>query len=286
MKDRIDDLIFERAPWLDGRTATTRTARRILNQMLGYDRTVSLAEALRDDSAAVIMRRMGEMLAKQVHVTGLGHLPATGPALVVANHPTGIADGIILYHMIAKRRPDVYAMANKDILRLLPQMEDMICPVEWRLEKRTHASARETMHYVRKAKDDGRIGLIFPSGRLAKRRGLNLKERPWMSSAAMLARKFDLPVVPVNIQARNSLLFYLFDLIHPTLRDITLFHETLNKDQQPFRITVGAPIPGGDLPRNADEGIAHLKQQTLDLGRRNAPTQLRFPLADNLVTWS
>ncbi len=286
MKDRIDDLIFERAPWLDGRTATARTARRILNQMLGYNRTVSLAEALRDDSAAAIMRRMGDMLAKQVQVTGLGHLPATGPALVVANHPTGIADGIILYHLISKRRPDVYAMANKDILRLLPQMEDMICPVEWRLEKRTHASARETMHYVRKAKDDGRVGLIFPSGRLAKRRGFNLKERPWMSSAAMLARKFELPVVPVNIQARNSLLFYLFDLIHPTLRDITLFHETLNKDQQPFRITVGAPIPGEDLPRNADEGIALLKKRTLDLGRQHKPTQFRFPLADNLVTWS
>ena len=142
------------------------------------------------------------------------------------------------------------------------------------------------MHYVRKAKDDGRIGLIFPSGRLAKRRGLNLVERPWMSSAAMLARKFDLPVVPVNIQARNSLLFYLFDLIHPTLRDITLFHETLNKDSQPFRVTVGAPIAGGDLPRNADDGIAVLKDATLALGRDAGPTQSRFPLAENMVTWS
>lgn len=286
MKDRIDDLIFERAPWLDGRTATARTARRVLNKMLGYDRTVDLAEALRDDSAAAIMRRMGEMLAQQVYVTGLGHLPATGPALVVANHPTGIADGIILYHLIARRRPDVYAMANKDILRLLPQMEDMICPVEWRLDKRTHASARETMHYVRQAKDDGRLGLIFPSGRLAKRRGLNLTERPWMSSAAMLARKFDLPVVPVNIQARNSLLFYLFDLIHPTLRDITLFHETLNKDNQPFRITVGAPIQGGDLPRNADQGIAILKEMTLDLGKQGPPAPARFPLAESLLRWT
>ncbi len=286
MKDRIDDLIFERAPWLDGRTATARTARRMLNRMLGYNRTVCLAEALRDDSAAAIMRRMGEMLSKQVDVTGLGHLPATGPALVVANHPTGIADGIILYHLVSRKRPDVYAMANKDILRLLPQMEDMICPVEWRMEKRTHASARETMHYVRKAKDDGRLGLIFPSGRLAKRRGLNLIERPWMSSAAMLARKFELPVVPVNIQARNSLLFYLFDLIHPTLRDITLFHETLNKDGQPFNVTVGTPIAGGDLPRNADEGIAILKEATLALGRDRAPSHARFPLAESLLTWS
>ena len=59
----------------------------------------------------------------------------------------------------------------------------------------------------------------------------------------MLARKFDLPVVPIHIRARNSALFYLFDAIHPTLRDITLFHETLNKTRQPFRIRVGAPIP-------------------------------------------
>ena len=286
MRDRIDDLIFERAPWLDGRTATARTARRLLNRMLGYNRTVCLAEALRDENAAAIMRRMGDMLSKQVYATGLGHLPATGPALIVANHPTGIADGIILYHLISRKRPDVYAMANKDILRLLPQMQDMICPVEWRQEKRTHASARETMHYVRKAKEDGRIGLIFPSGRLAKRRGLNLVERPWMSSAAMLARKFDLPVVPVNIQARNSLLFYLFDLIHPTLRDITLFHETLNKDSQPFRVRVGAPISGGALPRNADEGIALLKEATLSLGRDGVHRPSRFPLAENLLTWS
>ena len=49
----------------------------------------------------------------------------------------------------------------------------------------------------------------------------------------------DLPVIPVNIRARNSALFYLFDFIHPTLRDITLFHETLNKHRQPYRITVG-----------------------------------------------
>jgi putative hemolysin len=107
------------------------------------------------------------------------------------------------------------------------------------------------MTYARHALTDaGRLGVIFPSGRLAKRVGLRLHERPWMSSAAALARKFDLPVIPVHIRARNSALYYLFDAIHPTLRDITLFHETLNKASQPYLVTIGAPIAAADLPRD------------------------------------
>jgi putative hemolysin len=114
--------------------------------------------------------------------------------------------------------------------------------------------------------------VIFPSGRLAKRRGLRLHEREWMASAAMIARKFDLPVIPVNVRARNSWLFYLFDLVHPTLRDITLFHETLNKDRQPFRITVGEPISPKALPAVSEGAIEVLKSETLALGGRYAPT--------------
>lgn len=279
MKDRIDALIVERAPWLEAPSAQARIARKILDQLLEYRTTVQLAETVRDDSSAAIMRRMGKLLAKRVSVEGLHNIPAAGPVLIVANHPTGIADGIILHHLIAQRRPDIYVFANKDILRLLPQMEDMICPVEWRLEKRSRASARETMQYVRQAKEDGRLGLIFPSGRLAKRRGLHLDERPWMSSAAMLARKFALPVVPIHMQARNSALFYLFDLIHPTLRDITLFHETLNKARQPYRVTVGAPIDGATLPSVAEEGIAVLKQATLSLAQK-PPSRTRALFGD------
>ena len=81
--------------------------------------------------------------------------------------------------------------------------------------------------------------MLFPSGRLAKRRWWWLHERPWMASGAMMARKFNLPVVPLHITARNSALFYLFDRIHPTLRDITLFHEVLNKTRQRYRLTLG-----------------------------------------------
>ena len=271
MRDRIDPLIAERAPWLFGGHVYSRPVRGLLYHVLGYGRTLELAEHFRELPTRSIMDELGRLLALDVVATGLDRIPRQGPAMIVANHPTGIADGIILHHLIAPLRPDLFFYANSDILRVLPQMEDMIAPVEWREDKRSHAKTRETMIYTRQAFEAGRLGVIFPSGRLAKRRGLRLFERPWMTSAAMIARKFDLPVIPVNIRARNSVLFYLFDLIHPTLRDITLFHETLNKDRQPYRVAVGAPISPSAVPASED-GIEVLRAATLALGGRHAPT--------------
>ena len=271
MRDRIDPLIAERAPWLFVASPWVAPARAALMNLLGYGRTLALGDYLRDRPVDEIMAIMGGLLARDVEAQGLSHIPRRGPALIVANHPTGIADGIILHHLLAPIRDDMFVYANSDILRVLPQFEAMIAPVEWRQDKRTHAKTRATMAYTHKAIDEGRLGVIFPSGRLAKRRGLRLHERPWMASAAMIARRFDLPVIPVNIRARNSALFYLFDLMHPTLRDITLFHETLNKGRQPFRVSIGAPIPPDALPAASDEAIEVLRRATLALGGRHAP---------------
>ena len=271
MQDRLDPLIAERAPWLFSGSIWAGPSRRVLTRLLSYGRTIALAEHFRHRPTAEIMGTMGRLLARDAEASGLGHIPRQGPALIVANHPTGIADGIVLHHLLRALRPDVFFYANSDILRVLPQMEDLIAPVEWRPDRRTHGKTRETMAFTRAAIEAGRLGVIFPSGRLAKRRGLRLYERPWMASAAMIARKFDLPVIPVNIRARNSALFYLFDLLHPTLRDITLFHETLNKARQPFRVTVGEPISAAALPAKSEDGIEMLRRATLALGGRHAP---------------
>ncbi len=272
MHERLDPLIAERAAWLFGDMPWAPPARAALMRILGYRRTLALAEYFRGRPTVEIMDTMTRLLAQDVAVRGLDNIPRRGPALIVANHPTGIADGIILHHAISSLRSDAFYYANSDILRVLPQMEDMIVPVEWRHDKRSHGKTRETMAQTRAAIEAGRIGVIFPSGRLAKRRGLKLYERPWMASAAMIARKYDLPVIPVNICARNSALFYLFDRIHPSLRDITLFHETLNKARQPFRLTVGEPISARALPAKSEDGIEALRRATLALGGRYAPT--------------
>lgn len=285
MQSRIDPLIAERAPWLTRQHPLTHAARAVLDRLLGQRRTLALAESLEPRSAAGVMDTAARLIARRVTTEGLQNVPSSGPALIVANHPTGIADGLVLWRVLARRRPDAFFFANSDVLRVLPQLDRVIAPVEWRRDKRTHAKTRETLAYAREALEgEGRLGVIFPSGRLAKRRGLRLHERPWMTSAATLARKLSVPVVPVHLRARNSSLFYAFDAIHPTLRDITLFHETLNKSQTHYRVTIGGPIAPSVLPADPVEATEMLRRATLSLGETSGgpgmplvPLDLLFP---------
>lgn len=265
MQQRLDPLIAERAPWLYSGKPHHTLARAVMMRLLRYPRSIELAAEFRDLPAEEIMRRVSALIVRDIRVTGLENIPATGPALIVANHPTGIADGIVLHAVVSAVRDDLFIYANHDMIRVLPQTEELIAPVEWRMEKRTHAKTRYTMDYTRRALGQGRIGLIFPSGRLAKRRWLTLHERPWMASAAMIARKFAVPVIPLNIRARNSALFYLLDALHPTLRDVTLFNEVLNKAGHTYRITIGAPIDPDRLPARSEDGIEALRRAVLSL---------------------
>lgn len=277
-EDILQRLIAERAPWFFNRAPDAVIARAFLRPLLSYDRTLATLSRLMPLDGDEIFAVMGGQLSQHVRTHDLRKLPASGPCLIVCNHPTGIADGIILHEALAQVRPDMYFFANRDVLRVFPQLDSKIAPVEWRPEKRSHQSMREVMEFVRQAVAADRVGVIFPSGRLAKRRGFRLHERPWMASAAMLARRFDLPVVPVHISARNSALFYLLDLIHPTLRDITLFHETLNKDRFNFDITIGDAIPADSLAANSGDAIAQLKTACESLApRMTGPAALLPP---------
>lgn len=265
MQSRIEPLIQERAPWLFSGKWHHTALREVLMRILRYPETLDIGAEYRDLPTDELMRRLALLTVRDMLVDGLDNIPAHGPALIVANHPTGIADGVILNHLISALRGDLFIYANHDILRVLPQMESLIAPVEWRVEKRSHAKTRQTMDYTKRALERGRIGLIFPSGRLAKRQGLRLHERPWMASAAMIARKFSVPVIPLRIRAHNSVLFYALDAIHPTVRDVTLFNEMLNKARQTYRITIGAPIDPASLPLKSEDGIEVLRNAVLAL---------------------
>ena len=278
MREVVDQLIEERAPWLRRRGPGVAAARMLLHTLLHYEKTVKIGEALEPLPGRVALQSLFEMIAHHVEVSGLENVPRSGPAMVVCNHPTGIADGIVLFGVLSAVRPDLFIFANADAVRVLPPLAEVIAPVEWRPEKRTHRQNRETMDYTRRAFEDGRLAVLFPSGRLAKRRWLSLHERPWMASGAMMVRKFNLPVVPLHITARNSALFYLFDRIHPTLRDITLFHEVLNKPRQRYRLNIGRVIEPESLPANSAEATEVLRSLTLELGGQKPQTVLTAPV--------
>ena len=125
MREIIDQLIEERAPWLRRGGSGWPWPGRLLHRVLHYERTIKIGEALEPmPGAATCMQSLADMIALHVEVTGLENLPRQGPAMVVCNHPTGIADGIVLYGALAQLRPDLFIFANADAIRVMPQLDE------------------------------------------------------------------------------------------------------------------------------------------------------------------
>ena len=264
----IDRLIHERAPWLASQSPLTATLDTFLKFCLDYDNTVTEAKNLEHLSGTDVLNKLSTELARQVNIGDLQNIPEAGSALIVANHPTIIADAIILYKVLSTKRRDLYYFANNDNLRIFPQLEEHIAPVEWRKEKRRKSSIQATLRFIKTAIQNEKLDVIFPSGRLAKLKGFKLVERNSMTSAVTVAQKYNCPLNPVHIAARNSYLFYLFDLIHPTLRDITRFKETLNKKRFRFDVNIGPSVWPQSLSKDPKVASNMLKEKVISLDRR------------------
>ncbi len=217
--------------------------RPLLYKILHYDDAVRMADEIAPLPADAAMKYVSQLLSINLDVTGLDRIPREGAIIIAANHPTGIADGVAVYDAITRVRPDIAIFTNRDALRVNPRLSEFLIPVEWREAFRDRAKMRETLQLSSRAFKEGRAVVMFPSGRIAFWKEGRLNERPWLSSAVTLARKQDVPIVPINVQSRNSGLFYWFANWNTELRDMTVFHELLNKRGKTFRIRVGLPIP-------------------------------------------
>ena len=72
--------------------------------------------------------------------------------------------------------------------------------------------------------------------------------------------------MPMHLTGPWSTLFHLFDRFSGELRDITLFHELLNKRGKAFTLTIGRPVAPGALasdPSNAAEAMRRFVEQAL-----------------------
>jgi putative hemolysin len=257
-----DVLIAERAPRLT-RSVLWPLLRPLLYRLLNYRHAVRMADAVRPLSGADALDYMSDLLGLKVTVMNADRIPATGRCIVVANHPTGIADGIAVFDAIRTRRQDAIFFANADALRVSPRLGEAVIPVEWVVEKRTREKTRATLQAAKAAFEAGRCLVIFPAGRLARvGRDGSVTDPEWAPTAASLARKYDAPIVPIHVAGPNSRLFHWFDRISQELRDITLFHELLNKARKRFFLKVGKPIPPTRLDIDATRATYALKAFT------------------------
>jgi putative hemolysin len=219
---------------------------------------------------------VSRLLGLKVTARGLSHVPREGRAVIVCNHPTGIADGVAVFDALKALRPDLCFYANSDAHRVSPGLADVLIPVEWVEAKRTREKTRLTLALTREAMQAERPLVIFPAGRLARRAPAgDLRDLPWAPSALSLARRYAAPIVPVHVAGPWSTLFHLFDRISGELRDITLFHELLNKRGRAFSLTVGAPIDPQGLDPDAASATLALKAYVEDV--LPADPDRRFP---------
>lgn len=237
----VDELIAERGQTLV-RSPIWPLLRPALYKVLHYDQAVRMADAVADMKGLDCFGYVSDLLRLDVRVTGTEHLPREGAFILVSNHPTGIADGIAVHDMLKSIRPDFMFFANRDAIRVSKGLADIIIPVEWRADQKSHSKSRETLVRTNRAFKDGRAIVLFPSGRIAYWSHGALRERPWMATGIQMAKRYHVPIVPMHMTARNSWLFYLLAHRNPELRDMTVFHELLNKTGKTFGMTLGAPI--------------------------------------------
>ena len=238
----VDELIYERAPRLV-RSGLWPVIRPALYGILGYRRARDMADAIAGLSGDEALAYVSRLLALDVRTRGRERLPASGQCVVVCNHPTGIADGMAVYDAVARVRKDAIFFANADALRVNPRFAESLIPVEWIEAKRTRDKTRATLAAARAAFEAERCVVMFPAGRLARRDDEGrLVDPPWAPTAVSLAQKYDAPIVPVHVRGPNSFWFHTFNRFSTELRDITLFHEFLNKAGKRFDLTFGSPI--------------------------------------------
>lgn len=238
----VEELIIERAPRLAS-SPLWPVARPVLYALLGYDRAVDMAEAVSGLSGQASLDYIALLLSLTVEARHAERIPAQGRCVVVCNHPTGIADGIAVYDALRKVRNDLVFFANADALRVNPRFGEVLIPVEWVETKRTREKTRATLSAARDAFAREQCVVLFPAGRLARRDAQGrLSDPPWQPTAFSLAQKYRAPLIPMHLSGPESLWFHTFNRFSQELRDITLFHEFLNKAGKRFDLTVGPPI--------------------------------------------
>ena len=265
----VDQLIEERAVRLRESRTLWPWVKRVFYPLLGYDKATHIADQIAPLTGAEAMDWSEDFLSMRVQAQGLDTVPDTGPCVIVANHPGGIADGIAVWSVLKQRRPDMVFFANRDAIRVCVGLSDLVIPVEWRAGSKSRDKTRDTLRAAVEAFRAGRCVVIFPAGRMAAWdwRKFRLVEQPWAVTAVSLARKFDAPVIPLGLKQRMSLMFYGLGQVHEELKHMTVFHELLAKKGALYRMKAGAAVTPDDLPD--DEAVASeaLRSMTEALAR-------------------
>lgn len=212
-----------------------------------------------------------ELLAEE-----LAALPRTGPVVVVANHPFGGIEGIVLAKIFQTLRPDMRVLANSLLARIPECREFMffVNPFGGKEAARENIGAlKQAIRWVQQ----GGMLVTFPAGEVARLdlRAGRVEEAPWNVNIARIVRHTRASVVPVFIAGENGPLFHAAGLVHPRLRTALLPQEFLNKRNTTICVRLGKTVAFEKLARFAEDTqmIQYLRVKTETLAHRGAKFQ-------------
>lgn len=201
----------------------------------------------------------------------LRHIPATGPVVLVANHPHGMVDGMVLGALIARRRAD-YKILSRSLLTAIDEVASRFLlpvpfPYDPDAQRKSVAMRAAAMEHLKA----GGLVCLFPSGVVATSRTMfgPAVEAEWNVFTAQLIRRSGATVVPVFFPGANSRWYQVAHHLSATLRQGLLLHEIAHAVGKPQSPVIGAPIAEADMARLARDPrgfMDWLRAHTLALG--------------------
>jgi putative hemolysin len=186
--------------------------------------------------------------------TELKKIPSTGPLIVVANHPFGGFDGLLLIKYLSQVRPDVKVIGNFLMQKVDPVSEYFIPDnpfnnTDPEKQEKECKGATEALTHL----DNGGILCLFPAGDLSTYGTFDsITDQVWQFPIVKFVKKARVPVVPAYFQGTNSRLFHFFAKIHPSLRQVRLPSELLSKKHKTIKLRIGTPLKVEDQDKFCD----------------------------------
>lgn len=172
-----------------------------------------------------------------VSARDLEQIPEHGPLVIIVNHPTGTLDGLALLYAVSRVRRDVKVVTNRMLTHLEP-LSSLFIPVD-NMGGRT---AKSSLVQMEQHLQNAGVLIFFPAGEVSRPTRKGIHDKKWHPGFIKLASKLRAPLLPVHIQAHNSLLFYASTLVSPTLSMLLLMQQMFRRRHSQLPIKIGQQI--------------------------------------------
>jgi putative hemolysin len=246
---------------------------RLLENATGRLSLIRRADGYEDEIAQgrsfwqVIPERYG--LSLDIRAGRLENIPANGPLVLIANHPFGILDGLMMGQLLDRVRGDFRILANS-VFRRAEELNRVVLPISFDETKEAVKLNLETRNTALSYLGQGGAIGVFPGGTVStSARAFSRPMDPgWRNFTAKMIAKSGATVVPIYFSGHNSRLFQIASHVHYNLRLGLLIKEFRSRIDEPVQVVIGEPIAAATLnPLKGDPKamMEFLRRATYDL---------------------